>query len=220
MRVRDSDQISQLLHLRDGGSLPPDLVDLLVETGALIKGHFRLQSGLHSRYFVRVGQLLYRPSDANMVAALLAPRLSEASRGSQRNLVCLSSAGSSLCLSRAVADVISARLAVARVDEFRSPKDELAQGQIRSTDRVILVCDVVATGRSVEPLLTIVRKQGAEPILVATLVAINSSLFVKFLGENSLSGRALLEASWSSQTAAECEQCARGESLLPGFEFS
>jgi hypothetical protein len=45
----------------------PGVRDLLVRAGALLEGHFRLQSGLHSPYFVRVGQLAYRPEDARVL---------------------------------------------------------------------------------------------------------------------------------------------------------
>ena len=49
-----------------------DVEQLLRETGALLHGHFRLSSGLHSGDYVQCAQLLEHPRNAKRVAAGLA----------------------------------------------------------------------------------------------------------------------------------------------------
>ena len=49
-----------------------DLPALLRETGALLEGHFRLSSGLHSPYYVQCALLLEHPRNAVAIAEELA----------------------------------------------------------------------------------------------------------------------------------------------------
>ena len=49
-----------------------DVEQLLRETGALLHGHFRLSSGLHSGDYVQCAQLLEHPRNAKKVATELA----------------------------------------------------------------------------------------------------------------------------------------------------
>src|ERR1044071_8614966 len=51
---------------------PLDLPALLVETGALLTGHFRLSSGLHSPNYVQCAKLLEHPRNAKAIGAALA----------------------------------------------------------------------------------------------------------------------------------------------------
>src|SRR6476660_6775842 len=52
-----------------------DLPALLRETGALLSGHFRLSSGLHSPNYVQCALLLEHPRNANAIGAALAEKL-------------------------------------------------------------------------------------------------------------------------------------------------
>jgi orotate phosphoribosyltransferase len=52
-----------------------DLPSMLRETGALLQGHFRLSSGLHSRSYVQCALLLENPSNAVAIGEELASRI-------------------------------------------------------------------------------------------------------------------------------------------------
>lgn len=218
MRIRDQAQLQELLRLRAGGKAPSSLLQLLANTGALIRGHFRLQSGLHSKYFARVGQLLYQPSDAKLVAKLMTPRLSLSVPS--ENLVCLSSDNSSAYLGRAVAEVLGARMAITKVNQQRRPVAELSQGTLTSTDNVLIVTDVVTTGSSIDPLLALARQQDATLVGVSALLVLSSLHFTQLLTKHDLPGDAYLEAGWQPEESKTCTQCRQGEPLLAGFEFN
>src|SRR5438309_11604795 len=54
---------------------PVDLPALLRETGALLQGHFRLSSGLHSPNYVQCALLLHHPRNAKAIGEALAARV-------------------------------------------------------------------------------------------------------------------------------------------------
>lgn len=54
----------------------PEILDLFRQTGALLKGHFILRSGLHSREFFQCALLLQNASIAAKVCSMLAEKLS------------------------------------------------------------------------------------------------------------------------------------------------
>ena len=55
--------------------MPLDLPALLAETGALLTGHFRLSSGLHSPNYVQCAKLLEHPRNAKAIGAALAGKV-------------------------------------------------------------------------------------------------------------------------------------------------
>jgi len=54
--------------------MPLDIAALLRETGALLTGHFRLSSGLHSPGYVQCALLLEHPRNAKAIGEALAVR--------------------------------------------------------------------------------------------------------------------------------------------------
>lgn len=49
--------------------------ELLVETGALMEGHFKLSSGLHSEKYIQCAKLIMHPKKCQEVAQLIADKL-------------------------------------------------------------------------------------------------------------------------------------------------
>src|SRR5258708_27061052 len=56
---------------------PTDLLDLFRESGALLEGHFRLSSGLHSSKYLQCALVLEDPRRASLLGGMLADRLRE-----------------------------------------------------------------------------------------------------------------------------------------------
>src|SRR4051794_27505920 len=54
---------------------PLDLPALLTETGALLSGHFRLSSGLHSPNYVQCAKLLEHPRHARAIGQALGDKV-------------------------------------------------------------------------------------------------------------------------------------------------
>src|ERR1051325_9145579 len=66
---------SLLRRILSSGAMPLDVHALLAETGALLQGHFRLSSGLHSPNYVQCALLLEHPRNAKAIGEALGEKL-------------------------------------------------------------------------------------------------------------------------------------------------
>jgi orotate phosphoribosyltransferase len=216
VRVRDERRVDELLSAYGGGSLP-GVRDLFVRTGALLEGHFRLQSGLHSPYFVRVGQLAYRPEDARVLAECLVAALG----GTHvERLIVLAASNSGRYVGEALAGQLGVPIALAGIDGWRRPTAQIVAGDIPPGSRVLVVTDVITTGASVTPLIEIARAHG-EVERLASVVVLDSGRFQELLAQNKgVRGTTLLSARWTSSPPEQCPQCALGQPLFPALDLT
>lgn len=118
-----------------------DLPALLRETGALLTGHFRLSSGLHSPSYVQCARLLEHPRNATAIGAALAEKLRDAGA---RRVVAPALGG--VIVGYAVAEALELPFV------FTERKDgamSLRRGfRIEPGEPVVIVEDVVTTGKS------------------------------------------------------------------------
>ncbi|MCU1244369.1 MAG: orotate phosphoribosyltransferase, Thermus family, partial [Acidobacteria bacterium] len=119
-----------------------DVPELLRQTGALLTGHFRLSSGLHSPGYVQCALLLEHPRHAAAIGQLLAERI--------RPLV-----NPSKIVAPALGGVIIGYTVAAALDlpfiftERKEGQMTLRRGfRIEPGQEVVIVEDVVTTGKS------------------------------------------------------------------------
>jgi orotate phosphoribosyltransferase len=140
-----------------------DLLSLFRASGALLEGHFRLTSGLHSPRYLQCALVLSDPAHAAALAAALLPRLS--------------SLGATVVLSPALGGIVIGH-EVARALGVRAVFAERQDGQLTlrrgfrlgPADRVIVVEDVVTTGGSTRETADVARAAGATVVGAASIV--------------------------------------------------
>lgn len=139
---------------------------LLRKEDALLSGHFRLSSGLHSDTYVQCARFLRRPDLAAPAAAALAVQIEAA--GLKPDVVVGPAMGGV---------VIGYELArQMRVPGIFTERD--ADGQmtlrrgftIEPGEKVIIAEDVVTTGKSTLEVAKVLRAMGAEVLAVASLI--------------------------------------------------
>lgn len=133
---------------------PGQVIRMLEEAGAFLRGHFALTSGAHSSGYVQSSQILGRPEYAEPLAAELARRFQD------EGITCV--AGPALggaILAYAVGRLLGVRVVYAeRIQGVLG----FARGyQISPEDRVLVIEDVLITGRTIEETVEIVRLGGA-----------------------------------------------------------
>lgn len=176
-----------------------DLNRELRERGALLQGHFRLSSGLHSARFVQKFRILEDPALVEPIARELASAFAEASP-----TVVASAAVGGIVLGYEVARALGVK---AIFVEKENGVAVLRRGfALAPSDRALIVEDVVTTGGSVREVIDVVRASGAA---VAGIGAIVQRAGVDF----GVPFRALLDVPIASFEAAACPQCARGEAI-------
>ena len=137
--------------------------DWLEESGALRRGHFQLSSGLHSSAYVQCALLLEQPARARVVGSTLARQLEGLSPDS---VVSPALGGLIIGYEVAVALGIPFRF-VERVEGAMA----LRRGfSLWEAERVVIVEDVVTTGKSTREAMEVVRAHGATVCGVASIL--------------------------------------------------
>jgi len=140
-----------------------DLLDLFRRSGALLDGHFRLTSGLHSPGYLQCALVLQHPEQA----AALARAIADSSR-SLRATVVLSPALGGVVIGHEVARALGVRAIFAeRQDGGLMLRRGFTLGE---TDRVLVVEDVLTTGGSTRETMQVARAAGAQVVGAASIV--------------------------------------------------
>lgn len=136
---------------------------LLEESGALKEGHFLLSSGLHSAGYVQCALLLQEPARARRVGELLAAELADFNPES-----ILAPALGGLIIGHEVASAL--RLPF-RFTERKDGVMTLRRGFVlKPGERIVIVEDVVTTGRSTRETMDVVRGQGGKVVGVGSIL--------------------------------------------------
>jgi orotate phosphoribosyltransferase len=139
----------------------------LRSTGALLEGHFILSSGLHSDSYVQCALYLQYPGLAERAGRELAGRLRESHPALEPTVV-ISPALGGLVIGHECGRALGVRAVFA---ERAGGVMTLRRGfSLSPEDRVVVVEDVVTTGRSTGEVLEVVRGAGLEPLAVACVV--------------------------------------------------
>ena len=116
---------------------------ILKETNALIEGHFILSSGLHSPKYVQCAQLMSKPNKAVKICESLASKIKN--EFNDFDLI-LSPAMGGIIIGYELGKILNKQTIFSeRVnDEFKLRRDF----KIKKGDRVLIVEDVITTGKS------------------------------------------------------------------------
>ncbi len=128
-------------------------VDIFKECGAVLKGHFKLTSGLHSDTYVEKFQLLKYPKLSDKLCNAIADQFQKA-----KPHVVVGAATGGIIISHSVARALTTRSIFAERSEG---KLLLRRGfEIKSGERVLIVDDVLTTGGSIYELMDLVNEAG------------------------------------------------------------
>ncbi len=130
---------------------------LFEETGAYLKGHFRLTSGMHSPEYLQSALVLQHPGHAERLGAMLAGRLRELAGGAAVATVMAPALGG-LIIGHEVARAMGARFLFTERDA--SGKMTLRRGfTLTPGETVVVVEDVVTTGGSLGEVIEMLAER-------------------------------------------------------------
>lgn len=186
-----------------------DVRALLGETGALLEGHFRLSSGLHSPNYVQCARLLEHPRHAREIGASLADLLRPLAP--QR---VIAPALGGVIIGYTVAEALDVPFA------FTERKDgamSLRRGfRITPGERIVVIEDVVTTGKSTRETVAVIDAHGGKVVGFGSILN-RSGKANPFDDPYS----ALLALSLETHDEASCPLCAKGIPLdAPGSRFA
>lgn len=174
-----------------------EVLELLAEHGALLKGHFLLSSGKHSDTYVEKARLFERPDVVARLAAEIASWYQDVQ-------AVVSPAVGAIPLGFAVAQQTSARFLYA---EREAGNLTLRRGfRLDPGERTLVVEDVITTGGSAAEVFDLVRSSGAEALGVAAVVD-------RSVGALPVPVRALVRLEFAVHEPDHCPLCAHGVPL-------
>ena len=138
----------------------------LQQEDALLRGHFRLSSGLHSDTYVQCARYLRRPELAAAATAALAARIQTA--GLRPDVVVGPAMGGVV-----IGYELARQLGVPGIFTERDADGQMTLRRgftIEPGEKVIIAEDVVTTGKSTLEVAKLLRSMGAEVLAVASLI--------------------------------------------------
>ena len=138
---------------------------ILKETNALLEGHFILSSGLHSPQYVQCAKLMSKPEKAHKICASLAEKIINEFKDFD---LILSPAIGGIVIGYEIGKLLKKETIFSeRVDgKFVLRRDFL----IKKNQRVLIVEDVITTGKSSLECSVLAEKLGAEIVGFASLI--------------------------------------------------
>jgi orotate phosphoribosyltransferase len=181
-----------------------DVLDMFRKSGALLEGHFRLSSGLHSGKYLQCALVLQYPEFAEALGAALAGR----TRHLQPTAV-LSPALGGIVIGQEVGRALHVRALFAERQDGRLT---LRRGfTLSPSDRVLVVEDVITTGGSTRETIEVAEAAGARVLGAAAIVDRGSG------GGLSVPLQTLVQLEVPAYAPESCPLCAQGAPIVkPG----
>jgi len=175
-----------------------ELLDLFRRSGALLEGHFRLSSGLHSPGYLQSALVLQHPQHAETLGRAIGDRTREL-----RPTVVLSPALGGVVIGQEVGRALGVRAIFAeRQDGALMLRRGFTLGE---RDRVLVVEDVLTTGGSTRETMQVAKTAGAQVVGAASIVD-RSGGSVGF----DVPFHALLDIALPTYEPDTCPLCAQG----------
>src|SRR5947208_17049446 len=175
-----------------------ELLDVFKRSGALLEGHFRLTSGLHSSGYLQCALVLQHPRHAETLGSAIAA----ATRDLGATVV-LSPALGGVVIGHEVGRALGVRAIFA---ERQDGALQLRRGfTVSERDRVLVIEDVLTTGGSTRETMQVARAAGAEVIGAAAIVD-RSAGAIRF----DVPFHALLDIDLPTYEPEQCPLCAQG----------
>ena len=140
-----------------------EVYDLLVETNAIMEGHFLLTSKRHSQYYVEKFNVLQLPKKTEALCQAIAEHFKDS-----KIETVVGPVTGGIILAHETGKALGTRaIFTERVDG----KMTFRRGfTLHEGERVLIVEDVVTTGGSVREVIDVVKNFGGVPVAVAMLV--------------------------------------------------
>ena len=144
-------------------------MDLFEETGAYLRGHFRLTSGLHSAEYLQCAKVLAHPAYAERLGRQLAEKLAPV-LGSARVDVVVAPAMGGIVIGHEVARALRA-LSLFTERDAATNEMTLRRGfAIAPGARTVVIEDVITTGGSTKEVVDLLQSLGAEVLAAGSII--------------------------------------------------
>lgn len=191
---------TEALHVHRGD--PRVIEELLQYPDALLTGHFKLISGLHTDRFLAFSRIVADSTALGLIADWLLPSIAP-----QRPSVLVSPSTAGVGLGWVLARRLGVPLQLASLDAGGRANGLLGAPRL-DDQRVLLVNDLVTTGQGLKALADVVRHSGGEVAGAAWFLTRGDGDVDELIGASGFAVATLPLETWD---AAECPLCREGE---------
>jgi len=192
-------------------SVAEETLDIFNRTGAYLRGHFRLTSGLHSPEYLQCALVLQNPSDAETLGKYLAERMVALAPGARPQVVVAPAMGG-LIIGHEVARALGVRFIFTERDPATRAMVLRRGFRIQPGENAVVVEDVVTTGGSSKEVVDLLRAAGANVTAAGSIIdrsGGNADIGVPRV--------ALATLKVTAYNEAECPMCREGVPVMkPG----
>ena len=188
---------------------PDPVLALFEQTGAYLKGHFRLTSGLHSPEYLQCALVLRYPSHAETLGRSLAARLQSLAGGKTIDMVVSPAMGGVI-----IGHEVGRALDVAAIfTERENGAMTFRRGfRVEPGANVVVVEDVVTTGGSTREVIDLLQKAGANVLAAGSIIDRSGGAVDVGVPRGALA--TMKVTSWPQE---QCPLCAEGSPVVkPG----
>lgn len=186
-------------------------MDLFAATGAYLRGHFRLTSGLHSGEYLQCAKVLAVPAYAERLGRELALRLKSLIQGASVDVTVAPAMGG-IIIGYEVARAFNVPALFTERDPASNEMTLRRGFEISPRERAVVIEDVVTTGGSTKEVIRLLERAGA--IVLAAGSIIDRSGGQADLGVPRVALETMHPAAYSPD---ECPLCKEGQPLVkPG----
>lgn len=140
-----------------------EILSIFKSSGALLEGHFRLTSGLHSSQYFQCARVLQYPKHSEQLCTQIAEHFR-----SQNITLVISPAIGGIVVGQEVGRLLGVRTIFA---ERESGEMKIRRGfEIFPDDKILICEDVITTGGSVREVYDLLSKQGSNVAGIASIV--------------------------------------------------
>lgn len=182
-----------------------EVLKIFVDKKALLTGHFRLSSGLHSEKYLQCALVLQYPNLAQKLCIALAKKFSK-----EKITAVIGPALGGVIVSYEVARALKVR---SLFSERENGTMTLRRGfSLAPKDKVLIVEDVITTGGSVKEVIDLVKSKGAKVVGLGCIID-RSSQKTNF----GVPFKSLAKINIKTYSAQNCPLCKKGMAVYkPG----
>jgi orotate phosphoribosyltransferase len=145
------------------------VMDLFEKTGAYLRGHFRLTSGLHSGEYLQCAKVLAHPAYAEYLGQELAQKLHSLIPNATVSDV-VSPAMGGIIIGHEVARALHTRALFTERDPASNEMTLRRGFEVASGEPVVVVEDVITTGGSTKDVIRVLESLGARVLAAGSII--------------------------------------------------
>ncbi len=228
----EMESITKVRSIRDVCTVNPlfakyeaEIFELLEKSGAILKGHFQLLSGLHSEYFLRFSKISALSENVKFLANIICDAIPPESIS---KVISPDTAG--VTLAYEIARRLKLTRITAKTDHLNRPTKLINHIELEAFDQVLLVNDLSSTFTGLEKMIELVLERKAHVSSIALFASrsaalptvipqgVNAYVVTDMFTDIPLYGE--ITNIDTIRTVDHCPLCKEGLKIIPSWELN